>query len=192
MIDRPLEEILLTCPTCEGSRYRGEVLQVRYRHKSIAEVLDLSAGEAVQFFDPVPSLARRLALLVEMGLGYLCLGQPASSLSGGEAQRVKLCGELSRPQQARSLYILDEPTTGLHLDDIHYLVLLLQRLVDSGNSVLVVEHNIELVAAADHIIDLGPEAGADGGEVVATGAPRDVAAASASHTGQYLQRYLNR
>ncbi len=187
-----LEEIQLTCPTCEGSRYRGEVLQVRYRHKSIAEVLDLSAGEAVQFFDPVPSLARRLALLVEMGLGYLCLGQPASSLSGGEAQRVKLCGELSRPQQARSLYILDEPTVGLHLDDIHYLVLLLQRLVDSGNSVLVVEHNIELVAAADHIIDLGPEAGADGGEVVATGAPRDVAAASASHTGQYLQRYLNR
>jgi len=186
-----LAQMLLACPVCEGSRYRGEVLQVLYRHKSIAEVLTMSAGEALQFFEPVPSLARRLALLVEMGLGYLCLGQPAGSLSGGEAQRVKLCGELSRPHQARSLYILDEPTTGLHLDDIHYLVLLLQRLVDNDNTVLVVEHNTELVAAADHIIDLGPEAGADGGEVVATGTPQEVAAAPASRTGHYLQRYLS-
>ncbi len=185
-----LEELALVCPGCQGRRYNSEVLHIAYRHRSIADVLELSVEEALEFFDAVPPVARRLALLQEMGLGYLHLGQPAGTLSGGEAQRVKLCAELSRPQQAHTLYILDEPTTGLHLNDIHYLVMLLQRLVDDGNTVLVVEHNIELIAAADYIVDLGPEAGAAGGEVVACGTPAEVAACAASHTGKFLGRYL--
>ena len=166
------------------------MLQVRYRGLSIADVLDLTVAESLSFFESVPGLERRLRLLAELGLGYLPLRQSASQLSGGEAQRVKLASELSRPQRQRTLYILDEPTTGLHLDDVGFLVELLQRLVDRGNTVLVVEHCIELIAAADWVIDIGPEAGAGGGELVAAGTPEQVAAAEASWTGRFLRTHL--
>lgn len=178
-------DLEVPCPSCGGRRYNREVLEVRYRELSIADVLELSVTQALEVFGPIPSVARRLNLLADLGLGYLHLGQPASSLSGGEAQRVKLAGELGRPQRARTLYILDEPTTGLHLDDIYFLAELLQRLVDDGNTVLVVEHSLELLAAADWIIDLGPEAGKGGGRVVAAGPPEVVAAAD-THTGRHL------
>ena len=185
-----LEDLAIACHTCGGRRYKREVLDIRYRDLSVAQVLELSVGEAFALFEPIPDVARRLALMQELGLGYLHLGQPASSLSGGEAQRIKLATELGRPQRSRTLYILDEPTTGLHLDDIHYLVELLQRFVDGGHSVIVVEHNIDLIAAADYIIDLGPEAGEAGGEVVAAGTPAEVARNDGSWTGRFLARRL--
>ena len=178
------------CPGCGGRRYNPEVLQVRYRGLSIADVLDLTVAESLNQFKAVPGLERRLRLLAELGLGYLPLRQSASQLSGGEAQRVKLASELSRPQRQRTLYILDEPTTGLHLDDVGFLVELLQRLVDRGNTVLVVEHCIELIAAADWVIDIGPEAGAGGGELVAAGTPEQVGAAEGSWTGRFLRTHL--
>ncbi len=178
------------CPGCDGRRYNSEVLQVRYRGLSIADVLDLTVAESLSLFEAIPGLARRLRLLAELGLGYLPLRQSASDLSGGEAQRVKLAAELSRPQRQRTLYILDEPTSGLHLDDIGFLVELLQRLVDRDNTVLVVEHCIELIAAADWVIDIGPEAGTGGGELVAAGTPEQVAEVAASWTGRYLRPHL--
>ena len=180
------EDLPLPCATCGGSRYRREVLEIRFRDHSIADVLELSVGAAADLFANVPEAARRLRLLAELGLGYLRLGQPASCLSGGEAQRVKLAAELGRPLLARSLYILDEPTAGLHRHDIGFLVELLQRLVDRGSTVLVVEHDLGLVAAADYVIDLGPEAGDAGGAVVVAGSPSQVAACEASHTGRCL------
>ena len=161
----------------------------RYRDHSISDVLDLSVRQAFDLFEPIPDIARRLDTLHELGLGYLHLGQPASSLSGGEAQRVKLSTELSRSRrEGRTLYILDEPTTGLHLKDVQYLIDLLQKFVDSGNTVVVVEHNVDLIAASDHVVDLGPEAGAAGGEIVVAGSPADVAACEHSHTGAFLAR----
>ena len=178
------------CPECGGRRYNPEVLKVRYRGLSIADVLDLPVAEARDLFDAVPGLARRLGLLADLGLGYLPLRQSASDLSGGEAQRIKLAAELSRPQRERTLYILDEPTTGLHLDDIGFLVELLQRLVDRNNTVLVVEHCLELIAEADWVIDIGPEAGAGGGELVAEGRPEQVAGVAASWTGRFLRRHF--
>ena len=187
----PYGELEVPCPGCGGRRYNREVLEIRYRDRSIADVLELSVTEALNAFEPIPDVARRLRLLGDLGLGYLHLGQPASSLSGGEAQRIKLAGELGRPQRAGTLYILDEPTTGLHFDDIFFLVELLQRLVDSGNTVLVVEHNLELMAAADWLIDMGPESGPDGGHVVATGTPQQVAEGD-THTGRHLARALAR
>ncbi|MEE2657891.1 MAG: excinuclease ABC subunit UvrA [Candidatus Latescibacterota bacterium] len=177
------------CPTCGGSRFNREVLQIRYRDLAIDEVLQLSVREAQEQFAPVSEVARRLGLLAELGLGYLLLGQPASSLSGGEAQRVKLAAELGRPLQENTLYILDEPTSGLHTQDVGYLVELLQRLVDRKNTAIVVEHNLQLIAACDHVIDLGPEAGSDGGSVVACGNPKEIARES-SHTGRALSAYL--
>jgi len=184
------EEVEVECRSCGGRRYRAEVLDVRFRERHIADVLEMSVEEARQFFDVVPDVARRLQLLLDVGLGYLRLGQPATSFSGGEAQRVKLAAELGRPRQGDTLYLLDEPTTGLHLEDVRLLLELLQRLVDEGNSVIVTEHHIELLAAVDWLIDLGPEAGDAGGDIVAAGRPRDVAGVSDSRTGLYLSSYI--
>ncbi|MBT3343971.1 MAG: excinuclease ABC subunit UvrA [Gemmatimonadetes bacterium] len=180
------EGIAAACASCGGRRYRREVLEIRFREHSIADILDLDVGQARQLFGAIPEAARRLQLLADLGLDYLVLGQPASTLSGGEAQRVKLAADLGRPHLPGTIYILDEPTSGLHPDDVGYLVELLQRLVDQGNSVIVVEHNLQLIAAADWVIDLGPGAGEQGGRVVATGTPSTVAACDASVTGEYL------
>ncbi|HCL29713.1 MAG TPA: excinuclease ABC subunit A [Candidatus Latescibacteria bacterium] len=184
------EDLPVPCPSCSGSRYNREVLEIRFRGHSIDDVLSCSVTEALEFFANVPAAAQRLRLLADLGLGYLRLGQPASSLSGGEAQRVKLAAELSRPLRERTLYILDEPTAGLHHQDVGYLLELLQRLVDRDNTVLVVEHDLAVIAAADHVIDLGPEAGQAGGEVVVVGAPVTIAACAESHTGRHLAAYL--
>jgi excinuclease ABC subunit A len=165
-------------------------LDVRFRERHIAEVLEMSVAEAHEFFAVVPEVARRLKTMAEVGLGYLRLGQSATSFSGGEAQRVKLAAELGRARLDHTLYILDEPTTGLHMEDVRFLLELLQRLVDEGNTVVVVEHHIELIAAADWVIDLGPEGGAAGGEIVAWGRPEEVAGVAGSHTGVYLQQYF--
>ena len=180
-----------SCPSCDGRRYNADILQIRFRGLSVADVLALTVDAALEEFEAIPDVARRLRLLSELGLGYLRLGQPASSLSGGEAQRVKLATELSRPHQERTLYLLDEPTVGLHHDDIGYLVDLLQQLVDRNNTVIVVEHCTELIATADFVVDLGPEAGAAGGAVVATGTPEQIAAEPASWTGRFLKQYLD-
>jgi len=187
----PHGDLEVPCPSCGGRRYNREVLEIRYRERSVADILELSVAEAMALFDPIPDVARRLRLLDELGLGYLHLGQPASSLSGGEAQRVKLAGELGRPRRAGTLYILDEPTTGLHLDDIYFLAELFQRLVDEGNTVLVVEHCMEMLAAADWLVDMGPDSGPEGGQIVAAGPPATVAAAD-THTGRRLGPVLER
>ncbi len=178
------------CGSCGGLRYRSEVLDVCFRDRNIADVLAMSVEEARAFFDAVPDVSRRLEMLVDVGLGYLRLGQEATSFSGGEAQRIKLAAELGRPRQGDTLYLLDEPTTGLHLEDVRLLQRLLQRLVDEGNTVVVVEHHIEFLAAVDWLIDLGPEGGAAGGQIVAAGTPRAVAAIEGSHTGTYLQSHF--
>ena len=182
------DDLEVVCPSCSGRRYRAEVLDVRFHQHHIAEVLELSVTEASELFAAVPQVAQRLETLAEVGLGYLHLGQPATSFSGGEAQRVKLAAELGRSRQDHALYILDEPTVGLHLEDVRLLLALLQRLVDEGNTVVVVEHHIEFIAAADWVIDLGPEGGEAGGAITACGRPEEVASAADSHTGTYLQK----
>ena len=187
---RVFEDLEVICSACSGYRYRGEILDILYRSKSIAEVLEFSVDQALDFFAAIPDIARRLETLAAVGLGYLLLGQPASSLSGGEAQRVKLAAELGRPQRNRTLYVLDEPTTGLHLEDVRFLVTLLQRLVDQGNTVVVVEHHIELIALCDYVIDLGPEGGEGGGKIVAQGDPREVAQVADSWTGRFLRQHF--
>lgn len=181
-------ELEVVCRACSGRRYRAEVLDVRYRQHHIAEVLEMSVAAASAFFAAVPQVAQRLATLAEVGLGYLHLGQPATSFSGGEAQRVKLAAELGRSRPEHALYILDEPTMGLHLEDVRLLLALLQRLVDEGNTVVVVEHHLEFIAAADWVIDLGPEGGRAGGAIMACGRPEEVAHAAGSHTGAHLQK----
>ena len=178
------------CASCGGRRYRREVLEVRFREHSIADILDLDVTQACELFAAIPEAARRLQLLADLGLGYLVLGQPASTLSGGEAQRVKLAADLGRPMMAGTVYILDEPTSGLHPHDVGYLVELLQRLVDRGNTVIVVEHNLQLIATSDYVLDLGPGAGDAGGQVVSHGTPQDIAACTASVTGSYLQSWI--
>ena len=188
--DGDWDELAKACLSCGGNRYRGEVLDIRYRELNIVETLELSVTEAKTRFEAIPALARRLDLLDQVGLGYLHLGQPAPSLSGGEAQRVKLAAELSRPSHRHTLYVLDEPTTGLHLEDVRFLLELLQRLVDQGNTALVIEHHLELIGAADYVIDLGPEGGEAGGELVAVGTPQEIAATEGSWTGQYLKAQL--
>lgn len=181
-----LPDIYVTCETCKGARYNTETLKIKFKGKNIAEVLAMSVEEALEFFTNIPKIKRRLQTLYDVGLGYIKLGQPAPTLSGGEAQRVKLASELGKIATGRTLYILDEPTTGLHFDDVNKLLNVLQRLVESGNTVLVIEHNLDVVKTADHIIDLGPEGGDRGGEIVATGTPEEVAANPASYTGQFL------
>lgn len=185
-----LPDVYVPCEVCNGKRYARETLEVKYKGKSIAEVLDMTVGEGVEFFSAVPSIARKLQTIADVGLDYIKLGQPATTLSGGEAQRVKLATELGKKLQAKTLYILDEPTTGLHFADIEKLLLLLQRLVDAGSTVLVIEHNLDVIKCADWIIDMGPEGGDGGGRVVAKGTPEDVAKVKASYTGQYLTPVL--
>ena len=185
-----LADVYVPCEVCHGKRYNRETLEVKYRGKSIADVLDMTAEEALDFFAPIPRIADRLRTLCEVGLGYVKLGQSSTTLSGGEAQRVKLATELSKRSTGRTIYILDEPTTGLHSDDVKKLLEVLQRLVDSGNTVLVIEHNLDVVKSADYLIDLGPEGGSGGGTIVATGTPEQVAQEPRSYTGQYLRRML--
>ncbi len=185
-----LPDVYVPCETCHGRRYNRETLEVRFKGKSIADVLEMSVEEALEFFAKIPKIRRRLQTLHDVGLDYIRLGQPATTLSGGEAQRVKLAAELSKVATGRTLYILDEPTTGLHFADIEKLLEVLQRLVDSGNTVLVIEHNLDVIKQADWIVDLGPEGGEAGGEVIATGTPEDVAAVEESHTGQFLRQVL--
>ena len=185
-----LPDVYVPCEVCKGARYNRETLEVRYKGKNISEVLDMTIDEAVDFFANVPRIARKLKIIQDVGLGYIKLGQPATTLSGGEAQRVKLATELSRRSTGKTLYILDEPTTGLHTADIHKLLDILQRLVDGGDTVVVIEHNLDVIKTADYIIDLGPEGGDQGGTIVATGRPEDIVKVSASYTGKFLQPLL--
>jgi len=185
-----LPDVFVPCEVCQGSRYNREALEILYKGKSIADVLDMNVEEALDFFQNVPKIRNKLVTLNDVGLGYVKLGQPATQLSGGEAQRVKLASELSRRSTGKTMYILDEPTTGLHFADIERLLEVLQRLTDSGNTVLVIEHNLDIIKSADWIIDLGPEGGSGGGEIIAEGTPEDVAANPASYTGQYLRPML--
>ena len=185
-----LPDVYVPCEVCKGARYNRETLEVHYKGKTIAEVLDMTIDEAVEFFANVPRIARKLEIIRDVGLGYIRLGQPATTLSGGEAQRVKLATELARRSMGKTLYILDEPTTGLHAADIHKLLLILQRLVDGGDTVVVIEHNLDVIKTADHIIDLGPEGGTGGGTIVAQGTPEEVVKVKASYTGQFLRPLL--
>ena len=185
-----LADVYVPCEVCKGARYNRETLEVLYKGKNISQVLDMTAEEAVTFFENLPKIHRKAQTLVEVGLGYVKLGQSSTTLSGGEAQRVKLATELARVSTGRTIYVLDEPTTGLHAADVHKLIEVLQTLVDAGNTVLVIEHNLDVIKTADHIIDLGPEGGDGGGYVVASGTPEEVAAVEASYTGQYLKKYL--
>ena len=185
-----LPDVYVPCEVCKGRRYNRETLEVRYKGKNIADVLDMTVDEALDFFSALPKLKKRLQTLQDVGLGYVKLGQPSTELSGGEAQRVKLATELSKQATGKTIYILDEPTTGLHSDDVRKLLEVLQRLVDAGNTVVVIEHNLDVIKCADHLIDLGPEGGDGGGTIVCTGTPEEVAACPASFTGQYLKRML--
>jgi len=185
-----LPNVYIKCPECKGKRYNQEALEIHYKDKDISEVLNMTVDEALKFFENIPAIKNKLAVLSEVGLGYIKLGQPATTLSGGEAQRIKLSTELSRKSTGRTLYILDEPTTGLHFDDVNKLLKVLTALVDKGNTVVVIEHNLDVVKSADYVIDLGPDGGNGGGEIVATGTPEDVAKNKKSYTGQYLKKIL--
>ena len=186
-----LPDVYVACEVCHGTRYNSETLEVHYKEKNIAQVLDMTVNDAVEFFQHIPKIARKLQTIKDVGLGYVTLGQPATTLSGGEAQRMKLASELHKRSTGKSFYILDEPTTGLHSEDIAKLLQVLSRFVDDGNTVLVIEHNLDVIKTADHIIDLGPEGGVGGGTIIATGTPEEVAASPASYTGQYLKGKLH-
>jgi excinuclease ABC subunit A len=185
-----LPDVYVQCEVCKGARYNRETLQVKYKDKSISDVLNMTVEESLEFFQNIPKAVARLQTLFDVGLGYIQLGQPATTLSGGEAQRVKLATELSRRATGKTLYLIDEPTTGLSFYDVHKLLDVLQRLVDKGNSILVIEHNLDVIRCSDWVIDLGPEGGDKGGELIAVGTPEEVAANSKSYTGQYLQQVL--
>ncbi|MBR5732823.1 MAG: excinuclease ABC subunit UvrA, partial [Lachnospiraceae bacterium] len=185
-----LSDVYVPCEVCKGKRYNRETLEIKYRDKSIYDVLDMTIEEALGFFSAIPKIASKLQTMYDVGLGYVKLGQPSTELSGGEAQRIKLAAELSRRATGRTIYVLDEPTTGLHVADVERLNSILSQLVDSGNTVVVIEHNLDVIKIADHIIDLGPEGGDAGGTVVAQGTPEEVAAVEASYTGQFLKRVL--
>ena len=187
-----LPDVYVPCDVCHGKRYNRETLEVTYKGKNNSDVLDMTADEAVSYFENLPRLRRKAETLVEVGLGYIKLGQASTTLSGGEAQRVKLATELSRVSTGQTIYILDEPTTGLHAADVHKLIQVLQLLVDAGNTVVVIEHNLDVIKTADYIIDLGPEGGDQGGYVIATGTPEEVAENPASFTGIYLKPMLQR
>ena len=186
-----LADIFVPCDVCKGKRYNSETLSVKYKDKSINDVLEMTVEEGMQFFENHRKIYKKLRTLYDVGLGYIKIGQPATTLSGGEAQRVKLSTELSKTATGRTVYILDEPTTGLHTADVHRLINVLHSLVDSGNSVVVIEHNLDVIKCADHIIDLGPEGGDGGGEVIACGTPEEIVRVSKSYTGQYLAKYFN-
>jgi len=187
-----LPDIYVTCEICRGKRYNRETLEVQYKGKNIWDVLDMTVEQALKFFENIPAIRAKLETLMDVGMGYIKLGQQATTLSGGEAQRVKLSRELSKRSTGQTVYILDEPTTGLHFDDIRKLMDVLNRLVDSGNTVIVIEHNLEVIKTADHIIDLGPEGGDGGGQVIAGGTPEEIAQVSHSYTGQFLKKILER
>jgi len=185
-----LPDVYVTCEECKGKRYNREALEIHYKGKTISDVLQMTCEAALEFFSNIPAIARKLTTMVDVGLGYIALGQPATTLSGGEAQRVKLATELSRRPTGRTLYILDEPTTGLHMDDVKKLLGVLHALVDTGNSMIVIEHNLDVVKNADYIIDMGPEGGEAGGQIVATGTPEQIAKNKTSYTGQYLTNMI--
>jgi excinuclease ABC subunit A len=185
-----LPDVYVPCEVCKGKRYNREALEIHYKGKTISDVLEMTCEQALEFFNNLPSIARKLQTLVDVGLGYIALGQSATTLSGGEAQRIKLATELSRRPTGRTLYILDEPTTGLHVADVDKLLHVLNALVDAGNSMIVIEHNLDVIKSADHIIDMGPEGGSGGGQVVAVGTPEVVAKEKTSYTGKYLKNML--
>src|ERR671920_1866980 len=185
-----LADVFVPCDRCDGKRFKPQVLEVRYKGRNVHQVLDMTVREALTFFGTSPKVLRRLQVLDEIGLGYLRLGQPATTLSGGEAQRIKIAAHLASFSGDRLLYILDEPTTGLHFDDIAKLLAAFRKLVEAGHSLLVIEHNLDVIKTADYLIDLGPEGGEAGGEVVAVGTPEQVAQVDASHTGRFLQQVL--
>ena len=187
-----LPDVTVPCEICKGKRYNREALEIKFKGKNIAEVLDMTVEEALHFFENFPQIKRRLSTLNDVGLGYIKLGQPATTLSGGEAQRVKLATELAKRATGKTLYMLDEPTTGLSFDDVASLLKVLQRLVDAGNSVLVIEHHGDIIKNADHVIDMGPGPGEKGGYVIASGTPENVAATPESVTGKYLKEILTR
>ena len=185
-----LPDVYVPCEVCGGKRYNRETLEVKYKGKTIYDVLNMTVDEAVDFFENVPSLKRRIDTIQEVGLGYVRLGQPSTELSGGEAQRMKIASELSKRGTGRTVYILDEPTTGLHFADVHRLTEILKRLTEGGNTVVVIEHNLDVIKTADYIIDMGPEGGDGGGTVVASGTPEEIVKVKKSYTGKYLKKYL--
>jgi excinuclease ABC subunit A len=185
-----LPDVYVPCEVCKGARYNRETLEVHYKGKTVADVLDMPIEEGAEFFAPITSISRYLRTLVDVGLGYVRLGQPAPTLSGGEAQRVKLATELQKRSTGRTVYVLDEPTTGLHFEDVRKLLLVLNGLVDKGNTVIVIEHNLDVIKSADWVIDLGPEGGSGGGEVIATGTPEQLAKMPQSFTGLFLRELL--
>ena len=185
-----LPDVYVPCEVCKGKRYNRETLDIKYKGKSIADVLDMTVEEALEFFQNIPKIKKKLETLNDVGLGYIKLGQSSTTLSGGEAQRIKLATELSKRSTGRTMYILDEPTTGLHVADVHKLIEVLQKLVDTGNTVLVIEHNLDVIKTSDYIIDLGPEGGNKGGYVLAKGTPEDIANNEKSYTGQFLRKIL--
>ena len=187
-----LPDVMVPCEVCHGKRYNRETLEVRYKGKSIADILDMTINMAVEFFENVPTILNKIKVLQDVGLGYLKLGQPSTTISGGESQRVKLATELAKRDTGKTLYILDEPTTGLHFEDIRVLMGVLNRLVDKGNTVIVIEHNMDVIKQADWIIDIGPEGGRGGGMIVAQGTPEQVAASGKGYTSRFLAEELSR
>ena len=187
-----LPDVYVPCEVCKGKRYNKETLEVIYKGKTISDVLDMTVEDALEFFKNIPKVKQKIQTLYDVGLGYIKLGQPSTTLSGGEAQRVKLATELSKRPTGKTLYILDEPTTGLHIADVHRLVDILQRLVDTGNSIIVIEHNLDLIKTADYIIDIGPEGGDKGGQILCVGTPEQIVKNEQSHTGKFLKKYLDR
>ena len=185
-----LPDVMVPCEVCHGKRYNRETLEVRYKGKSIADVLDMTINQAVEFFDTVPNILHKIKTIQDVGLGYIKLGQPSTTLSGGESQRVKLATELSKRDTGKTLYILDEPTTGLHFEDIRILMNVLQQLVDRGNTVVIIEHNLDVIKLADYIIDMGPEGGRGGGKVLSTGTPEEVALSKEGYTPRFLKEEL--
>ena len=185
-----LPDVYVPCEVCKGKRYNRETLEVKYKDKSIYDVLNMTVEEALTFFENVPSIKRKIQTLYDVGLSYIRLGQPSTELSGGEAQRIKLATELSKRSTGKTIYILDEPTTGLHFADVHKLVEILKRLSEGGNTVVVIEHNLDVIKTADYIIDIGPEGGDKGGTVVAQGTPEEIAQSPVSYTGKYVKKYL--
>ena len=187
-----LPDVYVPCEVCKGKRYSRETLEVKYKGKSISDVLDMTVEEGLEFFKNIPTIKNKLQTLMDVGLGYIKIGQPSTTLSGGEAQRIKLATELSKRSTGKTMYILDEPTTGLHMADVHKLIEILQRLVDSGNTLLVIEHNLDVIKSADNIIDLGPDGGDNGGTVIAQGTPEQVAKVENSYTGEFLKKILDK
>ncbi|MHA1642940.1 MAG: ATP-binding cassette domain-containing protein, partial [Promethearchaeota archaeon] len=187
-----LPDVYIKCDLCKGKRYNAETLEIKYKGKTISDVLNMTFHQALEFFDSYPNLKRTLKTVVDVGLGYLQLGQSSTTLSGGESQRLKIARELRKTSTGNTLYILDEPTTGLHMYDIQFLLRVLQKLVDKGNTVIVIEHNMEIIKSSDYIIDLGPEGGENGGKIVAQGTPEEIIKNNKSYTGKYLKNYLKK